>query len=107
MGGKVAMYLALHEPDLVDRLLVADIGVKDYPPGHLHIFDALSSVNLNQLTERRQAQDFLEVRLQNKDVVLFLMKNLTRDKEGHYHWKMNLPAIIANYVNIMKGFTNH
>lgn len=104
MGGKVAMYLALHEPDLVDRLLVADIGVKDYPPGHLHIFDALSSVNLNQLTERRQAQDFLEDRLQNKDVVLFLMKNLTRDKEGHYHWKMNLPAIIANYDNIMKGF---
>lgn len=104
MGGKLAMHLALHEPDLIDRLIVADIGVKDYPPGHLQIFDALMSLDLKQLRDRKAAQEFLDTRINNNEVVMFLMKNLTRDKDGSYHWKMNLPAIIGGYENIMRGF---
>ena len=103
MGGKVAMHLALSEPDRVDRLLVADIGVKDYPPGHLQIFQALQSINLAQLEDRKTAEMQLLDSLKDKGVVQFLAKNLSRAKDGSFHWKMNLEAIITGYKNIMEG----
>ena len=33
---------------------------------------------------------------------LFLLKNLSRNPEGGYRWKMNLPAIRANYHEILE-----
>jgi len=34
---------------------------------------------------------------------LFLMKNLTRNKEGGYRWKMNLKLLIKHYQDILAG----
>ena len=34
MGGKVAMFTACEYPDLVDKMIVADISPKSYPPHH-------------------------------------------------------------------------
>ncbi len=103
MGGKAAMHLALREPDMVNKLVVADIGIKDYPPGHLHIFKALSEIDLPSLTDRKTAHDFLMNALHDPGVVQFLLKNLTREKDGSFSWKMNLEGIIKNYTFIMEG----
>jgi pimeloyl-ACP methyl ester carboxylesterase len=103
MGGKVAMHLSLNQPEKVTKLIVADIGVKDYPPGHLAIFDALASIDLKNLNERKEAELILSNKLQEASVVQFLLKNLSRDKDGIYYWKMNLNGIVNNYANIMKG----
>lgn len=103
MGGKVAMNLALKEPDMVGKLIVADIGIKTYPPGHLHIFDALRKIDLDTLKDRKTAQDFLMSELHDSGVVHFLLKNLSREKNGQFAWKMNLDGIIKNYDQIMQG----
>ncbi|MEL6670499.1 MAG: alpha/beta fold hydrolase, partial [Bacteroidota bacterium] len=49
MGGKTAMQLALHYPDLVKALIVVDILPKTYPGGHDQIFAALRSMNIDQI----------------------------------------------------------
>ncbi len=107
MGGKVAMNLALREPDLVNKLIVADIGVKNYPPGHLIIFEALRGLDLKTLPNRKSAQDFLMEKLHDHGVVQFLLKNLTREKDGGFSWKMNLDGIIDNYTKIMAGLNTN
>ena len=35
MGGKIAMQIALEYPQLVDKLIIADIAPVNYPPHHL------------------------------------------------------------------------
>lgn len=102
MGGKVAMQLALHNPDMVERLVVVDIGPKAYPGGHEVIFKALFDLDLEHLQQRSEAETFLMDRL-NRDsgVVQFLMKNLSRSKEGLFEWKMNLAAIYRHYSDIL------
>jgi esterase len=105
MGGKVAMTLALEHPLLVEKLMVVDIAPKPYPPGHLHIFDALKSVPLTSLNTRKEAEKILNDKLNEQSTIQFLMKNLHRDTEGQYHWKMNLDAIINNYDYIKQDIT--
>ncbi len=40
-------------------------------------------------------------RLKSLPIVLFLMKNLSRRKEGGFQWKMNLNGIRVNYDKII------
>lgn len=101
MGGKVAMQFAHHHPERVDKLIVADISPQRYTGGHQEIFDALMSVEPEKAEERSEIEEHLFSRIKNKAIVLFLMKNLSRSKEGGFRWKPNLPAIVDNYQHIL------
>ena len=45
MWGKAAMFFAVKHPQLVNKLLIADIGPKFYPPHHETILTALKSID--------------------------------------------------------------
>ena len=47
MGGKVAMLLATTYPEMVDKLIVADIGSKYYAPHHQDILAGLNAVDFS------------------------------------------------------------
>jgi esterase len=93
MGGKVAMYLATHHPDHVAKLIVVDIAPKYYPPHHQQIFEGFHSVDLASLNSRKAADDQMAKVITNIGVRLFILKNLHRDKDGNFSWKLNVSAI--------------
>lgn len=101
MGGKTAMQFALDYPDMVEKLVVVDIANQKYEGGHESIFNALLSLDLNKIENRKMADDFLKNQIEDFGVRQFLLKNLTRNKEGQYEWKMNLPIIYKNYQAIL------
>ncbi|HBH07038.1 MAG TPA: alpha/beta hydrolase [Flavobacteriales bacterium] len=93
MGGKVAMKLAQNYPQDIERLIVADIGPKNYPVHHRDILDTLCSMNLEEIKTRKQAQDFLTERMRNEGVVLFFLKNLYWNDDKKLEWRFNLKVI--------------
>lgn len=101
MGGKVAMRFALDYPDMVSKLIVVDIAPKKYKGGHQTIFEAMFDLDLENLTDRRAIDEALKVKIPDDGIRLFLMKNLARQKEGGYRWKMNLPVLYRNYQEIL------
>jgi len=106
MGGKTAMQFALNYPDLVNQLIVVDIAPKAYEGGHQAIFEALFSLNLDKIVNRKTADSLLEEKIADFGVRQFLLKNLTRKKEGGFKWKMNLPVIYQNYDQILSTITS-
>ncbi|MEM9920025.1 MAG: alpha/beta fold hydrolase [Bacteroidota bacterium] len=103
MGGKTAMQFALDYPDLVDKLVVVDIGPKAYKGGHEAIFDALLALEPDKVDSRQEAEAFLAQRIDDKGIRQFLMKNLSRNKAGGFQWKMNLLAIHEYYSRILEA----
>ncbi len=101
MGGKTAMQFAFDYPDMIDKLVVVDIGPGENKAGHGMIFDALLSLDLSNIANRTAAEDHLKEKIEEYGVRQFLLKNLSRSKEGGYKWKMNLHAIHQNYQNIL------
>lgn len=99
MGGKVAMQLALRHADLVDRLIVADMAPKAYPPKHDEILEALRSLRLDQYESRKQIDRALSERIASRPIRQFLLKNLDYGGE-QYRWKMNLDVIYENYDEV-------
>ncbi|NHN54405.1 alpha/beta fold hydrolase [Calidifontibacter sp. DB0510] len=94
MGGKVAMILALSEPDLVSRLCVVDIAPVDY--GGLTSFDgyveAMAALDLPATTTRAQADRAMRDAVPDDVVRAFLLQNLRRDHDG-WRWQMNLDLL--------------
>lgn len=102
MGGKVAMQLASENPDLVKKLVLVDIAPKVYVGNHQPIFDALFSLDLDQLTSRKEADELLQAKIESYGIRQFILKNLSINKKTQrYEWKMNLPVIHAAYQAVL------
>lgn len=97
MGGKTAMRLALDHPGLFGRLVIVDVAPKEYPRHHDEIFDALAGLDLNKVTVRKEIDAALSEAIPSQVTRQFLLKNLKRDQNGRFVWKMNLEVIMMNY----------
>jgi len=93
MGGKTAMNLACRYPDLVSRLIVADIAPKYYPPHHQYIVDAMDALPLESLRTREEADESLARFLPERSIRQFLLKNLYWKQPGKLGWRCNLPVL--------------
>lgn len=97
MGGKTAMRLALDHPVLIRRLVIVDIAPKEYPGHHDEILDALTGLDLHEFLARKEIDAALSGAIPNMATRQFLLKNLKRDENGKFGWKMNLEVIRKNY----------
>jgi len=100
MGGKVAMQVAMEYPDHVQKLVVVDIAPKSYAPSHTWIFNALGSIEFSETTSRSAVEQALMQQIDSTSIVRFLLKNLTRNPNGGFQWKMNLDVIRSKYQNV-------
>lgn len=101
MGGKTAMYFAQQYPELLDKLIVVDMGAKKYPPHHQQIFDALLAVDLNVVKTRKEAEAIVSSHFNDQTIIQFLLKNLYWDEQQNLAWRMNLPVLIRDIENIL------
>lgn len=101
MGGKTAMQFALSYGERVDRLIVVDIAPRAYPPHHDELLDALCELDLRAATSRAELDALLARRVEAPPVRQFLLTNVTRDDNGGFVWRINLPAIVANYAALV------
>jgi len=100
MGGKVGMTIADTYPDLLKKLIVADIAPKFYPIRHRQIIDGLLSINIKQITNRKEADEQLARYVSGKEIRMFLLKNLDKDPAGGFRWKLNLDVIDNHLENV-------
>lgn len=101
MGGKTVMKFAGEYPDRVEKLIVADMAPKSYPPHHTAILAALNAVNLDGIESRQEADHQLAMGIPEAGVRQFLLKSLSRTKEEGFRWKFNLPVISEHYPKIL------
>lgn len=105
LGGKVAMQLALEQPQLVNRLLVADIAPVAYSGNHDEVFAGINAIDLARLGSRRDAEAILADYVEEPGVRLFILKNLYRDQSGSFGWRMNVAGLQSNYANLRAANT--
>jgi pimeloyl-ACP methyl ester carboxylesterase len=96
MGGKVAMFYAADHSLDIGKMIIADIGPKQYPVHHDHIISSLQSIDPSSCSSRGEADQQLSQYISEKGTRQFLLKNLKRNSDGQFEWKMNLPVISKN-----------
>ncbi|OIQ28828.1 MAG: alpha/beta hydrolase [Bacteroidetes bacterium MedPE-SWsnd-G2] len=93
MGGKTAMLFACENPELVSRLIVADISPRYYPIHHDAILEGLSSLDFNTIASRSKADQHLANYVSDMGTRQFLLKNLYWVEKGRLALRINLPVL--------------
>ena len=100
MGGKTAMYFATAFPQYVEKLIVADIGPKEYPPHHEEVLAALFAIDLDTVKTRKQAEGKMSEIIKDYATSQFLLKNLYWETPDQLGWRMDLDSISKNIDNV-------
>ena len=109
MGGKVAMFFATTYPDLVEKLIVADIGPKYYAPHHDDILAGLNAVDFSTKPDRAEVEEILYPFIPDFGTRQFLMKNLYWVEPGQLAFRFNFPVFSAKIETIGEALSeeNH
>ncbi len=100
MGGKAAMVLALTRPELVNRLIIADISPVAYPPEPNTNIDAMRSLDLNSVSKRSDAVEQLATTISDPTLRSFFTQSLDL---ANKRWRLNLDVLEAEMGKI-RGF---
>lgn len=93
MGGKTAMSFAVLYPEIVSRLIVVDIGPKEYPPHHQQILEGLASLNFSIHKTRADVDSALAFFVPQEGVRQFLLKNLYWIEKGQLALRVNIDIL--------------
>lgn len=106
MGGKTAMLLATLYPNLVDKLVVADIGPKFYPPHHQDILAGLNAVDFSVKPSRNEVEEIMKNYIPDFGTRQFLMKSLYWKEPGQLAFRFNLDVFNRKIDEIGKALAS-
>ena len=102
MGGKAAMVLTLQRPDLIGRLIVADIAPVPYDHGNEEFIDAMEAVDLALVQVRADADGQLARTIDDSGLRGFFLLNLVQEGDT-FSWRINLKGLKAS-LPALHGF---
>ena len=93
MGGKTAMLFATMYPELVSKLIIADISPRFYPVHHDSILNGLSALNFEEIKSRGHADKVLSNYVHDLETRQFLLKNLYWKEKGKLALRINIDVL--------------
>ncbi|MEM8731049.1 MAG: alpha/beta fold hydrolase [Pseudomonadota bacterium] len=100
MGGKAAMMLALTEPELIRKLIVADIAPVTYAHSQIEHIERMRAVDLGKVTRRSDAEAQLQALGCSPALCAFFTQSLDVKKKC---WILNLDVLARDMDEIL-GF---
>ena len=107
MGGKTAMLFATQYPEIVDKLIIADIAPRFYPIHHEDILNGLSSLDFHEIKSRKEAGKQLEDYVPQAGIRQFLLKNLYWKEKGVLALRLNLKILKEQVEEVGEALPLH
>ncbi|HEX3983970.1 MAG TPA: alpha/beta fold hydrolase [Acidisoma sp.] len=103
MGGKVAISLALARPDLLERVIVADIAPRAYSHGNLDLVAAMQALEIRPGMTRAEAGAALAPRIPDAMIRSFLLLSLRLGSTAPNGWRIGL-AELGRAMPVIEGW---
>jgi pimeloyl-ACP methyl ester carboxylesterase len=112
MGGKTAISFALKWPEMINGLLIADISPfvnenmsRSAYTQHITILGAILSTDLSKVSSRGEVEKILMEKIPSEKTRGFILKNLQRNRDNSFSWKLNALSLFKNLENILEGIS--
>ncbi|NKB26745.1 MAG: alpha/beta fold hydrolase [Rhodobacteraceae bacterium] len=102
MGGKAAMVLAVSRPELIRRLVVADIAPVAYTHSQIRYVTAMQAADLKGVCRRSEAEERLAETVDDPALRAFFLQSLDL-KSDPPKWRLNLD-VLGQSMDAVMGF---
>ena len=102
MGGKVAMALAIQNPGLLSRMVIADIAPVTYRHHYDDLIEPILALDLERFGSRIEIDHGLRPHIPEDQLRAFLLQNLVRENGG-WRWRVNW-RVIQRDMEALTGF---
>ena len=104
MGGKLAMNLAAHYSEKVEKLIVADMSLREgeFKEIHAAIMDTIAKTDMEKFSSYGDLEKYFDGFIDKKKVVLFALKNVKKNADGTFAWKLNYFSLYQMYIKLWK-----
>jgi esterase len=96
LGGKVAMWIAYLQAQLIEKLIILDIAPVAYEPRHQSVLQGLAAVQLNSISSRKDAESQMSHFIEDAGTQAFLLKSLY-EEDGRWRWRFNVELLTRDY----------
>ncbi|MFH0867493.1 MAG: alpha/beta fold hydrolase [Bacteroidota bacterium] len=103
LGGKVVMNFTLKFPRVAGKIIIIDTGIRKYGIQNEDVLQAIVNCGISTKKTRQEIEEALAGKIKQKKVVQLLMKNVQRNSNNTFNWKLNLEAIRKNFDEIFKA----
>jgi pimeloyl-ACP methyl ester carboxylesterase len=100
MGGKTVMLFAVTFPDVVNKMIVADISPRYYSPHHHQILEALNVVDFSKIKSRRDVETIFKTYIDESGIRQFLLKNVYWIEKGQLAYRFNLESLTEHIEEV-------
>lgn len=100
LGGKTAMQFALQFPKRTEKLIVEDMAPRAYASVYENFMVAMLALDLSKYQTRQQVEEALAPEIPDLTLRRFLLKNLGRNSDGKFFWKIYLDGIRKNAAQL-------
>ena len=108
LGGKVILnYLKEPFSNDVKAIVIADMGLRKYELkySHVELLSLMKNAPIELFSSRNEAEDFFRDAIPSQKLQQFVLKNLKRNSDHKFEWKLNLEAI-DSYIDGLIGEVN-
>lgn len=113
MGGKTAIFFAKNNPERTSNLIIVDIApinysIKNNPHfiNHKAIIETMLSVDFDKIKSRKEADNALKSNIPSIALRQFLLKNIKKNNDNSFSWRINIRSIYNNLEQILKADIN-
>jgi pimeloyl-ACP methyl ester carboxylesterase len=103
MGGKTVMLFAVEYPEKVDKIVIADIAPRFYPPHHHFIIEALNAVDFKKINSRNDIDQIFKKYIPEVGIRQFLAKNVYRKSKEEFAYRFNLECLTESFDEVGVG----
>lgn len=96
LGGKTAMQFALQFPARTEKLIIEDMAPRAYASVYENFMAAMLALDLDKFQTRQQVEEALAPEIPDLTLRRFLLKNLGRNSDGKFFWRIFLDGIRKN-----------
>lgn len=100
MGGKTAMTFATDHPEMCSKLIVTDIAPRYYPPHHQNVIEALQTLDLETINDRKEAEEMITHFIEAPAMRKWLLKNLYWERPEKLGFRCNLKVLADSMEEI-------
>jgi esterase len=110
MGGKVAVNFAMKWPEKINSLVIIDVSPFTLPDTEISfynenriILEVILSADLSGIRTRNEVEAILEKRIESDRTRGLILKNLKRNEDMVFEWKINARSLYDNLKNMVSG----